>query len=405
MAKSDDPVSQPGVVANGETAHDFSLIRGGPFYRAQQAAGLIRPGHWNLGRRVTFALAIGWVPLVLLTALFDPHLLISLLRDYHANARLLLAVPVLLAGQPLMESRVRLMVQHLRDANLLGPEDLAHMNREIAKLVQWGDSWIPELMIIVVVYINTAAIWHERVIQGTVEQSTWAIIGSAASAHLTPAGWYFGLISQVIYRFLVGLGLWKWMLWTVYLFKLSRLKLRLVATHPDHHGGIGFLGLSPMAFAPIAFAISAAIGSNWREQILYAGASLMSFKIEAIVLLVAILLMALGPLVFFIPKLGRLRRSGILQYGILAQIHSTDFHEKWILFRAGHEAEFLAAPEASTLTDYGASYENIEKMQPFPVDKGSFAALGLAVAVPLLPAVLAQIPMAVVLKDLLKAAA
>jgi hypothetical protein len=54
-----------------------------------------------------------------------------------------------------------------------------------------------------------------------------------------------------------------------------------------------------------------------------------------------------------------------MQYGTLAQIHSTDFHEKWILHRAGHEEEFLAAPEASTLTDYGASYENIEAMQPF----------------------------------------
>ena len=58
--------------------------------------------------------------------------------------------------------------------------------------------------------------------------------------------------------------LWNWLLWTVSLFKLSRLNLKLVATHPDHHRGMGFLGLSPMAFAPIAFAISAAIGSNWR---------------------------------------------------------------------------------------------------------------------------------------------
>ena len=347
-----------------------------------------------------FALAIGWVPLVLLTALFHPNLLSSLLRDYHVNARLLLAVPVLLAGQGLMESRVGLMVRHVRDANLLGPDELASMERVVATLVRWGDSWLPELLIIVMVYLNTAAIWHERV----AEHWAWGVIGTGASAHITPAGWYFGLVSQVIYRFLVGLGLWKWLLWTVYLFKLSRLNLKLVPTHPDHHGGVGFLGLSPMAFAPIAFAISAAIGSNWREQILYAGAHLVTFKIQAVVLLAVILIMGLGPLAFFIPKLGKLRRSGIIQYGTLAQIHSTDFHEKWILRRAGHEQEFLAAPEASTLTDYGASYENIEKMQPFPFDKGAFVSLALAVAVPLIPAVLAQIPLAVVLKDLLKAA-
>jgi len=177
-----------------------------------------------------------------------------------------------------------------------------------------------------------------------------------------------------------------------------------VATHPDHHGGIGFLGLSPMGFAPVAFAISAAIGSNWREQILFAGAHLTAFKIQAVVLLAVILIMAMGPLVFFVPRLAKLRRSGIIQYGALAQIHSTDFHGKWILHRAGHEEEFLAAPEASTLTDYGSSYENIEAMQPFPFDKGAFVSLALAVAVPMIPAVLAQIPLAVVLQDLLKAA-
>ncbi len=404
MAQSQDAVSDPKVLANGETLRDFSLVRGGPFYRVQQAAGLIGPNRWNHGRRVIFALAIGWVPLVILTGLFHPHLLSNLLRDYRVTARLVIAVPILLVGQTLMESRFRLIVQHLREAKLLGPDDLAYMGRVITTLARWGDSWLPELLIVVMVYVNTAAIWQGRVAEAIADRWGWAVIGIGSGAQLTPAAWYYGLVSQVIYRFLVGLALWKWLLWTFYLFKLSRLDLKLVATHPDHHGGIGFLGLSPMAFAPIAFAISAAIGSNWREQILSAGAQLMAFKVQAVVLLAVILIMAMGPLIFFVPRLAKLRRWGIMEYGTLAQIHSTDFHEKWILHRAGHEEEFLAAPEASTLTDYGASYENIEAMQPFPFDKGAFLSLALAVAVPMIPAVLAQMPLAVVLKDLLEAA-
>jgi hypothetical protein len=400
MARPRHAESERRAFANAGADGEVSLVRGGPFYRLQQAAGLIEPNRWNLGRRVVFALAIGWLPLVILTALFHPNLLMSLLRDYRVYARIVIAIPVLLAGQTLMESRFALIVQHVRNAKLLGPDDLANMDGVIATLVRWGDSWLPELLIMAAVYLNTAAIWHERV----AEHWAWAVIGTGASAHITPAGWYFGLIGQVAYRFLVGLGSWKWLLATLLLFKLSRLDLRLVATHPDHHGGIGFLGLAPMGFAPIAFAISTAIGSNWRDQILHAGAHLMAFKIQAVVLLAVILIMALGPLVFFVPRLAKLRRSGIIQYGTLAQIHSTDFHEKWILHRAGHEDEFLAAPEASTLTDYGASYENIEAMQPFPFDKGAFVSLALAVAVPLMPAVLAQIPLSVVLKDLLQAA-
>jgi hypothetical protein len=108
-------------------------------------------------------------------------------------------------------------------------------------------------------------------------------------------------------------------------------------------------------------------------------------------------------LAFFVPRLAALRRKGILQYAILGQIHSLEFHQKWVLNRAGNEAEFLDAPEVSTLCDYGQSYDRIEKLNPFPTDKGALIALVLAVAIPALPTILAEIPISVLLKNLLSA--
>jgi hypothetical protein len=98
-----------------------------------------------------------------------------------------------------------------------------------------------------------------------------------------------------------------------------------------------------------------------------------------------------------------LRRQGILEYGVLGQIQSTNFHEKWIRLRAGHEPEFLAARESSSLADYGSSYSSIAKLKPFAVDQGALIALAISIALPLLPAVLAVIPLIVVVQDLLKA--
>jgi hypothetical protein len=193
------------------------------------------------------------------------------------------------------------------------------------------------------------------------------------------------------------------LLWAIFAFKLSRLDLRLVPTHPDGHGGLGFLGLTPMAFAPVSFAAATVIGGSWRHEILHQGANLMSFKLPAIVLVGIIASVAFGPLAFFVPRLAALRRQGMLEYGTLGQIHSIDFHEKWIRQRAGHEAEFLVAPESSTLADYGQSYERLERMKPFPADRGTFIALGLSLALPMLPAILAVIPLVVVLKSLLQA--
>jgi hypothetical protein len=93
-----------------------------------------------------------------------------------------------------------------------------------------------------------------------------------------------------------------------------------------------------------------------------------------------------------------------LEYGPLAQLLSSEFREKWILHREGREAEFLNASEISCLTDLSSSYENIEAMQPFPLDKGSLIVLGLSVLIPLLPTVLAEIPLQVILKSLIQAA-
>jgi hypothetical protein len=184
---------------------------------------------------------------------------------------------------------------------------------------------------------------------------------------------------------------------------LSKLDLQIVPTHPDKHGGLGFLGMSPTAIIPTTLVAAAAIGANWREQILRHGLHLLNFKFPAIILLTIMLIIAFGPLLFFVPLLGKLRRKGILQYGILGQIHSTEFHKKWIEHRAGHEEEILAAPEISALIDLSGSFVNVEGLQPFPLDKGAVVGLVLSIAIPMLPVILAEIPFVEVLKGLLSA--
>ena len=223
----------------------------------------------------------------------------------------------------------------------------------------------------------------------------------AGVQHLTPTGWYGLLVSGALFQFLLLLSLWKWLLWTVFAYRLSQLKLNLVPTHPDQNGGLGFLGTSPAAFAPTAFSVAIVIGADFRHQILHRGAHLVDFKLPAIVLVVIIAIVALGPLVAFVPKLSALRRRGILEYSIIGQIQSTEFDEKWVHHRAGHEAELIDAPEVSTLCDFGSAYDRIERLNPFPTDKGALIGLALAIAIPALPTILAEIPLAVVLKELL----
>ncbi len=211
---------------------EVSLVRGGPFYRAQEAARLIAPDRWNLGRRVIFAIAVGWLPLVLLTLLFNPRAVVGLLTDYPINARMLIGVPVLLAGQVVMENAFRSIVRHIRDTALLRPSDRESLEQSVGRLIRLRDSVIPELIIVLAVYLRVAEIVQTHLTFAR----PWSLAETTSGAHLSAAGWYYILASQLLYLFLLGISVWKWFLWTLFLFKLSKLNKQLAPTHPDLHG-------------------------------------------------------------------------------------------------------------------------------------------------------------------------
>ena len=377
-----------------ECSDDTSLYCGGLFYRAQSFLHLVGFGHRDIVRQSIAVLAIAWLPLVILTALFHFDELPQLLKDYIVYSRIAIAVPVLLIGQYMMEERYRAIVTHVRQAGLLEPKDLAKLNGELGALRRLRDSPLPELIIVVLIFVNLAVIWKSKfaIAPG------WAAYRIDDAVRLTLTGWYYGLISTALYQFLIGLNLWRWVLWTFLLSKFSRMDLKLYAAHPDLHGGLGFLGLSPIGFAPIAFAISTAIGGTWRYEILYYHARLANYQLPAIFLFALIFIAALLPLCFFYPKLSLLHRKGILEYGILGQTRIADFHKKWV-----SQDEKKSASDASELMDITLSYENIRRTWPFPVDKSTLIGLALSGLVPLFPVILAEIPFSVILKGLLDA--
>lgn len=279
---------------NHAAADDDSLVRGGPFYRLQRALGLIRPNQWNLGRRVTFFVALTWLPMLVLTVLLNPKGLPSFLIEYRIYARLFLAIPALLVGEVLMATRFREVWIHIRQAELLDASDLVYMNKVIATLIRVREALLPELAVLALLVVHTATSYR-----GLVDSTPWLGHGTGANLQLTAAGWYAVVVSAPLFQFFLGLSLWKWLQWTYFTFRLSQRQLKLVPAHPDEHGGPSFLGLTSAAFAPIAFAVSAVVGATWRNDILYHGAHLMDFKLPAIALVVIVALVGLGPLAVF----------------------------------------------------------------------------------------------------------
>ncbi len=55
---------------------------------------------------------------------------------------------------------------------------------------------------------------------------------------------------------------WRGILWTIFLLRVSRINLHLVATHTDLAAGLGILSEGQIAFSPIVFAGSAVIAAE-----------------------------------------------------------------------------------------------------------------------------------------------
>ena len=392
------PARQGGTVNEAADDIAISLIRGGSFYWVQEKFRLIRPGAWDLQRRLPFAVAITWLPLLVLAFTYGglEHLR-AVLVDYRVYARVFVAIPLLFVGQITMEVRFREVARHFLDANLVRVQDVSRFAEIMQKARRLRDAKLPEVIAILAVYIEAAYFLES----GRLSLASWAV--QAGSDTPTPAGYYAVFVGHAMFLGLVTVALWKWAIWVYVLHQISRLNLQLDATNGDRTGGLGFLGDVPRAFSPLVLAISAVIGGTWRAQVLAGQQTLDFLKWPAAFLVVLVLLIFLLPLGLFTPMLVREKREGNLKYGSLRHLHSLQFRRKWLGNRSEHVGELLGNPDVSSLADLSAAFENVDDMIAYPFRRSAVLALLAALALPMLPVVITQIPFKDLIRNLFSA--
>ena len=75
-------------------------------------------------------------------------------------------------------------------------------------------------------------------------------------------GWWYLYVARPVYVALVLAWFWRLLLTTRMMFKISRLPLSLVPTHPDRLGGLGFLASIPGAFSLVILALSSVLAAG-----------------------------------------------------------------------------------------------------------------------------------------------
>jgi hypothetical protein len=366
-----------------EEPHEFSPVRGGPFFQLLRRTYLTGEAMELLQRRVVVIPMIAWLPLMLLASLRGTGLS-SFLHDVEVHVRLLIALPILIAAETVVHSRMRPVERVFVDRRIVMPDDLPRFDRAIASAIRLRNSYVVELMLVILVYTFGLWLWSSRV---PILTPTWYAM-PGGRWHLTPAGYWYVFLSIPIVQFVLLRWYLRLFLWYRFLWQVSRINLNLVTTHPDRCAGLGFLGKSAYAFAPILFAQGAMLAGVVASRVLYRGESLWSFELPIGGFVAFFVLVILGPLVMFSQRLAIAKRRGLASYGQLAQNYVEDFEQKWIVHDPPHKEDLLGANDIQSLADLANSYSVVSSMRSVPFGLDDITRLAAATAAPFFPLLL-----------------
>jgi hypothetical protein len=373
-------------------AGDFSLVLGGPLYQLFLRTRLARPSLELVNRRVVAITLVVWLPLLVLSALegraFGGG--ISFLRDLDTQVRLLVALPLLILAEKIIHERLRPAVRLFVEKGLVRAEDRPRFGAIVTSTMRWRNSVVLELGLVAFVFTIGHTLWAEAfALQG----ETWFVRPTDSGLGLSRAGFWYAWISLPIFQFILFRWWYRLILWGRFLFQVSRVDLDLTPSNPDRAGGLGFLGTSTAAFAPLLMAQSALVSAMVGSRILQQGAHLQDFKLELGGALVFFLLQAFGPLVVFAPNLLQAKRGGLHDYGLVADRYVKDFERKWIRGGSAPDEPLLGSADIQSLADLDCSFTVIREMRPFPFGKEAVIPLVATVVLPGLPLVLTVIPL------------
>jgi hypothetical protein len=380
-----------------DTIPDLMLTEGGPAHALLVRLKVILPEpRTGLARTALILAAITWVPLCLLSLLEGlafRRVTIPFFEDIAVHVRFLLAVPILIVAEVPIGRRIREVARHFLTAGLVSDADAPRYAEIVTSARRLRDSHVVEYLLVILAYWAA----YKAMTSVTHSGSTWFRPGSK----LTPVGYWYVFVSLPIWFFLVWRWAFRMVVWSRFLWQVSKMPLVLTPSHPDRAGGLGFLGKALIPFGIVAFALSAATSGAVASRILFSGARLQDFQGVFITLVIFILVFFTGPLLVFAPTLNILRQTGLLRYGTLASRYTLLFDRKWVETAEATDQRILGTEDIQSLASLGGSYDMISRMRVVPVELQDFIALAFPMLIPVLPLLLTVIPLSVILKSLL----
>lgn len=373
-------------------AVELSLVHGGATNRILERFAGLRVSDRRGCVRLALILAVfTWSPLALFSVLRGAALPGTVgqpfFHDITPHVRFLFALPLLILADLVVGPFIARIGRQFLVSGLV-PDTCLTRFEEIAKSsIRFRESKLAELGVLAIAYA-VAAVNIEREVGPGV--SSWLVVGGDTARNFTLAGWWYVLLSVPIYQFFIFRWVARLCNWSVFLFRISRLDLQIIPTHPDRAAGLGFVGEALTPMSVIMLAASSVLCSSIGTQVIYRDAKLQEFALAFGFFVLVAVVALLTPFTVFLPKLAVTKRNGLMTYGALATRYTQLFDRKWIAPEGRADQDLLGTADIQSLADIANSFDRIESMKLFPVELKDLRALLLAAVLPAIPLALTQ---------------
>jgi len=331
-------------------------------------------------KRSLLGIMLTWVPVALLAwwgGLWGGGLVATnFLADFAAYACFLVAIPLFMLSEPIIDSSTRDVARELVSCGIVQPKDRARLSAVHARIARLRKSRWPDLACVAFAYVFSLAILVPEF--GPDPLPTWHVKDYAQWRTLTAAGFWEFLVALPLLNFIWLRFIWKILLWIFYLQRVSRMKLDLHPTHPDLTGGIGFISDAQGQFAIFILAygisnIAAPVG--YQIVILHYDLATMPVWGPLVGFAIGAPLLFTLPLLMFTKQLYLGKKRALATYRERVTERSRQVESRWGMEGADQHSAPEEVRELAELGALSAMFKHIEKMRVVPFDLRSVGQL------------------------------
>ena len=361
--------------------------------------GLIGKDGSGVAIRAVIVALVAWLPIAGWAAwqgrLLEQGAGEPLLGHFGVHVRCLVALPLLILGDTLFRTAAKRAGTLFLSSGLVTASCRDAYERTIR-----GARVLVTSPLTTVLLVGMTLAWLAATRPDTHEHElVWA---GARDGALGFGGAWYAYFVRPLFVFLVLRWLWRMAVLAWWLWRVGRIDLSLVPSHPDRSGGLAFVARLPHAYALLTLVLSAVLASRWAHELEFHDADLKSFVVPLAIFAVLWTMFALLPVFAIVPRILKLRKFATLEYAALAAEQGRLVRRRWILREKVADDPVLDASEIGPVADMNAMYDAVDSISVVPLIKAAIGAILLPIAIPMLAMAAIKVPIGQLLLKVLK---